>query len=61
LRVTLSQLAPAEYQAIHPAFGDDVSQVFDLERALARRAVAGGTAPQAVEEQIKLARATLGS
>jgi len=32
-----------------------------LERALARRAAVGGTAPQAVEEQIKLARATLGN
>ena len=61
LGVTLPRLAPAEYQAIHPAFGDDLFQVFDLERALARRAAVGGTAPQAVEEQIKLARATLGN
>lgn len=61
LGVTLPRLALAEYKAIHPAFDDDVFQVFDLERALARRAVAGGTAPQAVEEQIELARATLGS
>jgi argininosuccinate lyase len=60
LGVTLPRLALAEYTAIHPTFGDDVSRVFDLERALARRAAAGGTAPQAVEEQIKLAQATLG-
>jgi argininosuccinate lyase len=61
LGVMLPRLSLADYQAIHPAFSDDVFQVFDLERALARRAAVGGTAPQAVEEQIKLARATLGN
>ena len=61
LGVMLPRLSLADYQAIHPAFGDDLFQVFDLERALARRAAVGGTAPQAVEEQIKLARATLGN
>jgi len=61
LGVMLPRLSLADYQAIHPAFGDDLFQVFDLERALARRAAVGGTALQAVEEQIKLARATLGN
>jgi len=55
--VSLLHLSLAEYQAIHPAFGEDLFQVFDPERALARRAAVGGTAPQAVEEQIKLAQA----
>jgi argininosuccinate lyase len=31
-----------------PAFGRDLSTVLSLESALARRAVAGGTAPAAV-------------
>jgi argininosuccinate lyase len=49
-------LSLTEWQAIHPAFRDDLFQVFDLERALARRAALGGTAPQAVREQLDLAK-----
>jgi argininosuccinate lyase len=56
LGVILTDLALAEWQAIHPAFDSDVFQVFDLERALARRAAWGGTAPQAVREQLELAK-----
>jgi argininosuccinate lyase len=60
LGVVLTDLAFAEWQAIHPAFSDDVFQVFDLERALARRAAFGGTAPQAVREQLELAKHVIG-
>ena len=56
LGVVLTDLALAEWQAIHPAFGDDVFQVFDLERAIARRSALGGTAPQAVREQLESAK-----
>jgi len=56
LGVILTDLALAEWQAIHPAFDSEVFQVFDLERALARRAAWGGTAPQAVREQLELAK-----
>jgi len=54
--VKLTELPLAEWQAIHPAFGDDLFQVFDPERALARRAASGGTAPEAVREQLNLAK-----
>jgi len=56
LGVMLTDLTLAEWQTIHPAFDSEVSQVFDLERALARRAAWGGTAPQAVREQLELAK-----
>ena len=61
LGVVLTDLALAEWQAIHPAFGDVVFQVFDLERALARRSAFGGTAPQAVREQLESARKVIGN
>jgi argininosuccinate lyase len=60
LGVVLGDLALAEWQAIHPAFGDDVFQVFDLERALARRSALGGTSPQAVREQLESAKKVIG-
>lgn len=61
LGVDLPRLALAEYQAIQPAFGSDLFQVFDADRALERRAATGGTAPQAVREQLDLAKAVLGA
>jgi len=59
LGVKLNELLLTEWQAIHPAFEADLFQVLDPERALARRAAWGGTAPQAVQKQLDLARQTL--
>jgi argininosuccinate lyase len=56
LNVKLTELALPEWQAIHPTFGGDLYQVFDPERALARRSAFGGTAPGAVQQQLALAR-----
>jgi hypothetical protein len=56
LGVKLTELLLAEWQVIHPAFGHDLYQVFDPERAIARRSAWGGTAPDAVREQLALAR-----
>jgi len=56
LEVKLAELPLVEWQAIHPAFGDDLYQVFDPERSIARRSAFGGTAPDAVQEQLALAR-----
>jgi argininosuccinate lyase len=56
LGVKLTELPLAEWQAIHPAFGRDLYQVFDPEHAVARRSAFGGTAPDAVREQLALAR-----
>src|SRR5512136_1932273 len=52
LGVNLTELPIAEWQAIHPAFGADLYQVFDPERAVARRSAWGGTAPDAVRIQL---------
>jgi len=53
LGVELTDLALPEWQAIHPGFEN---QALDPERAIARRTAFGGTAPQAVREQLDLAR-----
>jgi argininosuccinate lyase len=58
--VTLSALPPDVYREIHSAFGDDIGEVYDLDRSAAARRVAGATAPSAVREQIAQARAALG-
>jgi len=59
LGVGLHELGLAEYQAIHPAFAEDLYAVFDYRRAVERRNVLGGTAPAAVRLQIARAKALL--
>jgi len=56
LGVRLPDLPLNEWQAIHPAFQNDLYTVFDLEQSLNRRAAWGGAAPQAVKEQLVKAR-----
>ncbi len=60
LDVSLDELDLGTYQAISPAFGEDVYEVFDVERSVEARAAEGGTAPSAVRAQIKRARGMLG-
>ncbi len=50
-RVELNQLATADVQAVHPKFGDDWSDVFDLERALAKREGTGMPGPKQLAKQ----------
>ncbi len=57
--VDLKDLALADYQTLHPAFADDVSDVFDAHRSVKARNSVGGTAPQAVRQQIERAKALL--
>jgi argininosuccinate lyase len=59
LGVALKQLDLAEYQAIHPAFAEDVYQVFDFAQSVAARSVSGGTAPAAVRAQIQKAKSKM--
>jgi argininosuccinate lyase len=59
LGVSLKDLDLADYQAIHPAFAEDVYTVFDFQRSVAVRDAEGGTAPAAVQAQIERARALL--
>jgi argininosuccinate lyase len=49
----------AEFQAIHPAFGEDVVDVFDFARSVAAHRAEGGTAPEAVRVQIRRAKELL--
>jgi argininosuccinate lyase len=56
---SLDELTILEFQAIHPDFDQSVYQVFDPRVSIARRKAIGGTAPEAVKEQIKLAKLSL--
>ena len=51
--VALNLLPTAEVQKIHPAFGVDWVQVFDLKRALAKRTGPGMPGPAQVAKQFK--------
>ncbi len=55
LGVSLHGLGLATYQAIHPAFAEDVYAVFDFRRSVEARSTEGGTAPDAVRVQIERA------
>ncbi len=57
--VAIEALPLAEYQSIHPIFDESVYQVFDPRGSIARRSAFGGTAPEAVNDQIKLAKEKL--
>lgn len=54
--VSLRELPLVEYQAIHPAFADDLTTVLDFQRSVAARDTEGGTAPSALRAQIERAR-----
>ncbi len=58
--VALTDLTAADLQAISPHFGEDASAVLSVPAALAARGVPGGTAPQALTEQLRLARNQIG-
>jgi argininosuccinate lyase len=56
LRKGLEALTLAEWQELHPSFEAGVLEVFDPARSLNRRNAVGGTAREAVEAQLALAR-----
>jgi argininosuccinate lyase len=58
--VALSELSLEEYRQLAPEFGADVQEVFDFRRSVESRKVTGGTAPNAVQTQIRQARKILG-
>jgi argininosuccinate lyase len=59
LRVPLSQMDAKEFHEIHPAFEKDLADAFRVDSALSRRSAKGGTAPEAVKEQIVQAKKIL--
>ena len=59
LGVPLARMDRNEYQKIDPDFGAGLAEVFQVGRSLSQRSASGGTAPDAVKEQIRKARAIL--
>jgi argininosuccinate lyase len=55
----LSGLTPADLRTLHPAFGDDVADVWNFERSVDQRDAAGGSSRRAVLAQIDELRAWL--
>nr|MBA3874398.1 argininosuccinate lyase [Anaerolineae bacterium] len=53
--VPLSGLSLSTYQKLSDLFSADVSAVFDFAASVAKRKAAGGTAPEAVRQQIEAA------
>lgn len=59
LNVSLPELEPGRYQAIHPAFEADLYAVLDFRRSVEARDTMGGTATTAVKAQIEKAKTLL--
>ncbi len=57
--VALNRLATADLRKINPAFGDDWLEVFDLQRAMARRTGTGMPGPAQLEQQFARWQKTL--
>lgn len=55
----LTDLTVDDFQSVSDRFGEDVMGVFDIEASLASRAVTGGTAPEALLEQLTAAEVAL--
>ena len=59
--IALTELTLADLRSISDQFGEDVEEVFNFEASLASRAVQGGTAPEALQEQMTAAEEMLWS
>lgn len=55
----LNQLTLAEYQTFHPQIEDDIYDDITLEASVGARQSYGGTAPEAVQKQIAMAKSML--
>lgn len=53
LQVPLDKMPMEEFLAISSFFGNDLVDVFDFEKAVVKRNLPGGTAPQSVREQLE--------
>jgi argininosuccinate lyase len=56
---TIDKLKPEAYQQISPLFDDNVYEVLRAENSIVRHNVSGGTAPEAVQKQVEVARHAL--
>lgn len=57
--ISFADLSVPSLRVISELFTDDVTSVFDFDASVGRRKAAGGTAPDAVREQIAVARKLL--
>lgn len=57
--VEMGELSVDDYTALSNLFAEDVYDVFDFDKSVARRRAVGGTAPEAVAAQIEAARQRL--
>lgn len=55
-RITLRALSPDAVRSVHAGLAEHWQDLFDMQRSVAQRSVAGGTAPQAVAQQLAVAR-----
>lgn len=58
-KVQMSKIALTVLQGIDSTFEDDVVDVFDFDLAVTRKRTIGGTAPEAVRQQIEAARKSI--
>ena len=56
---SIEELPYKSFREIHSVFDEDVLDIFDFERSVAARHVAGATGPEAVRDQLALARVAL--
>ncbi len=54
--IPITALSLADFQAISPHFGDDVTAIFNFQASLASRATTGGTSPAALAAQVRVAK-----
>jgi argininosuccinate lyase len=59
-RVQLRDLSPETIQGVHEGLADHWLQIFDMHRSVQQRNVVGGTAAEAIDEQLAAARERLG-
>lgn len=55
-QIGIAELDIDQWQSLSPLFAEDVAQVFDFEASVRKRQASGGTAPQAVLQQIVQAK-----
>ena len=54
--VALDKLSLPDLQSVSAHFSTDALEVFNIQASLARRKLVGGTAPEALQQQLKIAR-----
>ncbi|RKO93895.1 argininosuccinate lyase C-terminal-domain-containing protein, partial [Blyttiomyces helicus] len=59
--VEMSSLTLADFQKLHPLFGEDVAEIWDFEKSIDRRSALGGTSRKTVEVQLTHLKTWLGT